>query len=611
MFKRYRAFFFVLIPVLLVSGCAAGKIVAPPSPEPGAAKVDRPVFPASGAKPFPKEAQAEATQPPDNEPFSDIESERTPAVVTACQEDQPLVQVERYLRLPTVSHVDRRMSLYGEKLARWETLAEQTMNLGLVERRPANWSECFTAMENLFQNYSRLLEEVLKQDLPTVREEELGVDPWQLYYDDIAYLEGDCEQVFVTTAALVTGWDNRYKPASVQESEAAIGQYVDQGHYEQAIRTFQNLRNDNPNQNFKEETRKMYGLALLKTGQLDKAGRELSKVLEGMPSSPEKRRLRRLVADLLLASGHLEEAYANYRQLAEYYDSGRGDDRWVTEQLALLEQRDLKNSPGLPLYLNVLQDFIGFNGRKIPEDMKAKVARLEEVYPASPLTGRARQMFGQIEDSLREWLKAEMAQVDLYLAARDFAPAKELLKGLLDANLEPPARELVESNLVNVTRLENEYILGLRSLEDQNQAEKWDRAVALLDSRKYDQAINEFSDLFNTDYDVPAREKIKEAMEAAATQMRRQAANLFVKARKTANYDEKKKYLEESWTLLNKIITHYPEARIIDKTRQNLALIEQQIEQFDSSLLRKLKNFNTVSALEPGSANVIPSEDFR
>jgi hypothetical protein len=330
-----------------------------------------------------------------------------------------------------------------------------------------------------------------------------------------------------------------------------------------------------------------------------------------MPSSPEKRRLRRLVADLLLASGHLEEAYANYRQLAEYYDSGRGDDRWVTEQLALLEQRDLKNSPGLPLYLNVLQDFIGFNGRKIPEDMKAKVARLEEVYPASPLTGRARQMFGQIEDSLREWLKAEMAQVDLYLAARDFAPAKELLKGLLDDNLEPPARELVESNLVNVTRLENEYILGLRSLEDQNQAEKWDRAVALLDSRKYDQAINEFSDLFNTDYDVPAREKIKEAMEAAATQMRRQAANLFVKARKTANYDEKKKYLEESWTLLNKIITSYPEAMIIDKARQNLALIEQQIEQFDSSLLRKLKNFNTVSALEPGSANVIPSEDFR
>ncbi len=611
MFKRYRALFFALIPVLLVGGCATGKIAVPPPPESSPARVDRPVFPASGTKPLPKESQTEVTPLPSNGPASVAGGEVASTAVTSSDEGPPLVQVERYLRLPAVSHVDRRMSLYGEKLSRWETLAEQTMDLGLLERRPAKWSECFADVENLFQGYSRLLEEVLKQDISTAREEELGVDPWQLYYDDIGFLEGGCEQVFLTTSALVTGWDKRYTPARAQESEAIVGQYVNQGLNEEAILAFKNLKSVYPDRELKEETRKMYGLALLKTGQLDRAGQELSKALEAMPPSPERRRLRRLVADLFLASGHLDEAYANYRQLAEYYVSGKGDDRWVADQLALLGLPDLKDAPELPLYLEVLQDFIRFNGRKIPEGMKDKVEKLEEAYPASPLTARARQMFGQIEDSLREWLKSEMNQVDLYLASHDFAPAKAQLERLLGDNLEPLSLELVQRTMDNVVQAESQYILKQRLLEAQSQAEKWDRAVNLLDSGKYDQAIDVFTSLFNTDYDVPAREKIKQATEAAATQLRHQAANLFVRARKSADYDEKKKYFEESWSLLNKIVTRYPEVGIIEKTRQNLALIEQQIEQFDPDLLRNLKNVNVVSAYGSDAVTAMPSEDFR
>ena len=609
--KCYRAQLLALIPVLLIGGCATDKIVATlPSP-PEQVRVGRPVFPASEVKSLPEEQQTLLSQPTADFTSPAVSGEQMPAAAPPCEESQPQVQVERYLRLPAVSHVDRRMSLYGEKLSRWESLAEQTMDLGLLERRPAKWSECFTAVENLFQGYSRLMEEVLKKDLPTVREEELGLDPWQLYYDDIGYLEGDCEQVFLTTSALVSGWDNRYTPARAQESEAIVGQYVNQGLYEEAILAFQNLQHIYPDRELKEETRRMYGLALLKTGQLDRAVQELSKALENMSPSPEKRGLRRLVADLFLASGQLDEAYANYRQLAEYYESGKGDDRWVADQLALLGLRNLKKAPELPLYLEVLQDFIRFNGRKIPAGMKDRVERLEEIYPASPLTVRARQMFGQLEDSLREWLKGEMDQVDLYLADHDFAPAKALLERLLVDDLEPPALDLVQRTMDNLVKAEREYILEQRMQEAQSQAEKWDRAVTMLDSGKYDQAIADFTSLFNTNYDVPARAKIKEAMEAAATQLRRQSASLFVKARKSGDYGEKKKYLEESWSLLNKIVTSYPAVAIIDKVRQNLALIEQQIEQFDPALLPKLKNFHAVSAPAPGAEEVKPSEDFR
>jgi len=608
-FRPSRLLLSALIPLLLVGGCAVGKVAVQTPTEASRISGNRPVFPAS--EKLPLNEPPPSAQPPQALPSPITAKEGQPSgAVAPCEEQQPLVQVERYLKLPAVSHVDRRMSLYGEKLSRWKTLAEQTVDLGLVARRPPKWSECFTAVDHLFQGYSRLLEEVLKQDLPTVREEELSVDPWQLYYDDIAYLEGGCAQVYQNTSALVAGLENRYTSAQARESEAVIGQYVEKGLYEEAILAYHNLQNANPDRELKEETRRIYGLALLKTGQMDKASRELSKALETMPPSPAKRSLRRLVADLLLASGQLDEAYANYRQLAEYYESGKGDDRWVADQLALLGLQGLKDAPELPLYLEVLQDFIRFNGHKIPEGMKDKVEKLEEVYPASPLTVRARQMFGQIEDSLREWLKGEMNQVDLYLAAHEFASAKALLELLLVDDLEPPALELAQRTMDNVVQAESQYNLDQQLLEAQRQAEKWDRAVTMLDSGKYDQAISELATLFNTEYDVPAREKIKEAMEAAATQMRRQAANLFIKARKADSYDEKKKYLEESWSLINKIITSYPQVTIIDKVKQNQALIEQQIEQFDPLLLRSLKG--AAPGVGPGSGGTlpIPATDF-
>ena len=243
--------------------------------------------------------------------------------------------------------------------------------------------------------------------------------------------------------------------------------------------------------------------------------------------------------------------------------------------------------------------------------MQAKVEKLEELYPASPLTARARDMFGKIEDSQREWLKSEMDRVDQYLAEHDFYQAKSLLELLLVGDLETSSLELVQQAMDNAIRAEQQYIIETRLSEAQNQAEKWDKAVNMLDSGKYDQAISEFTALFNTDYDVPAREKIKEAMEAAATQMRRQAANLFIKARKAEGDDEKKKYLEESWSLLNKIIISYPQVTIIDKVRQNQDLIEQQIAQLDPQLLRSLKGAEAVNDFGSGEIKPVSSADFQ
>ncbi len=122
-----------------------------------------------------------------------------------------------------------------------------------------------------------------------------------------------------------------------------------------------------------------------------------------------------------------------------------------------------------------------------------------------------------------------------------------------------------------------------------DRSEQWDKAVSLLESRQYDEAIDAFERLFNTDYDIPARANIQKAAEVASVGMRRKSANIFVKARREMDYDLKKELLRESWQLLHDITVKYPEVKLIDKVRRNLLIIEQHINVFDPMMLQELQ----------------------
>jgi len=575
----------ILIGILSLGGCATQKVGVPRSsggdyfaPEPFLTKPDT------------ESAQQQAEGLAPTGPIEDMEwrsaEPETPADMPA---PQVIVKVEKLLLLPSVTEVDQRMAVYAEKLSGWETLADQIDDLDFSERKPSRWSQCYADIGKLFRDYSLLMEMVLKYGYQMLQNEELEMDPWRVFYDDIAFIEGGCEDVFVAGASLVSNWENRYSDSAARQSEAIIGQYAGKGRYQEAILAFQNLMSSYPDRDVSVNTRKMYGLALLKTGQLERAAKVLSETLARMASSAEERSLRRLVADLMLASGRLDESRENYRSLADFYESRKGDDRWVADQLALLGTVDLRRARELPLYMDVLRDYIAFDGKIIPEGMKDRVERLEEGFPESPFTDRARQMFGQTEDSVRDWGRIRLEEVDTFVAEHDYVQAKSALELMLVDDLEPAMAEVVQRTMDHVVQAEKLYQEEQLMLLEQSLAQQWDKAVNLHDSRKYDEAIAAFEALFNTDYDVPAREKIKDSAESASVDMRRKAANLFVQARKARDYSRKRELLKESWGLLNDIARKYPKVKLIDKVKQNIDIIEQQIDLFDPALLRELK----------------------
>ncbi len=555
------------------SGCAPQKVqlvpqaIAPVFEEP-------PVSDAEGIKDLVVEEQG---------PLTDMEFqyEAPPA-------ELPELKVEQTLVLPSVPFVDQRMMVYADKFSSWETLALQVAALESSDKLPPQWHECLAAIEGVFRGYSVLMEALLSQDPLAVMNGQFVADPWLVYQNDIVFLEGGCQQVFIAGAALVSSLESRDSETEIMQSEAVVTQYADEGRYEDAIVAFRNLRDSQPGRAVSANTSKMYGLALLRTGEFDMAAKVLSGALENMRSSQEERSLRRLVADLLMATGSLEEARNHYRKLADYFESRKSDDRWVADQLALLGGVDMK-AREFPLYLDALKGYITFDGQHIPQGMRALVESMEEDFRESPLTDQARQMLDQLEDLVREWAARSLDEVDVLAANNDYVRAKALLEKMLFDDLPGTVHDTVQRSMDYLLQAEMKYQEEQKVLMAAARSEQWDKAVLLLEARQYDEAIDAFESLFHTEYDIPARANIQKAAEAASVGMRRKSANIFVRARREMDHDRKKELLRESWQLLEDIMVKYPEVELIDKVRQNQLIIEQHIDAFDPLMLRELK----------------------
>lgn len=567
----------VCLVLIIVAGCT--KKVPPPARRDYLAKAD-----SYSIKPSPDQALAAA-----QELFPDATGSEERPVVGRDSAVQT-AKVARVLVLPAVSEVDHRMTVYADKLSNWETLSAQLDEAGISDQRPPSWEGCQVTIGRIFRGYSMLMEALLKYDRPTADAGKFGIDPWAIYQDDISFLESGCEQVFMTGASRARGWTGVIADGATVQSEAVVNQYAEEGFYEEAVTAFESMIAADPQQLVSVNTRKMYGISLLRTGQMEKAVAILSQALKDMPPSYEERALRRLVADLLLASGRLEDAAGHYRQLAAFFESRKGDDRWVADQLAMLNVVSSR-ARELPIYMDVLHGYLTFDGRHIPSGMKEMVERLEDDFPVSLMTDRARQMLVQIEDSIGEWVAGQLDRAESLMIENEYEKAKAILKKMLQEELPLPMIEKTQRSLEILAEAESKYLEEQKLAKDRSHSEQWDQAIWLLNAKKYDEAIEAFSVLYNSSYDVPARAKVKDAAEFASVGMRDKAAALYVRARKEGNPLRKREYFEESWRLLNDIAVQYPEVSLIGKVRKYLETIERQIEAFDPILLHELRGY--------------------
>ncbi len=597
--ERTGSWLFFLITAFILSGCAS------PTPQVTHRQPETlpPVAPAEQTVPStPSPVQLEVEQETAAKPSTELTRDGEPATVP------PVTMDDIASSIRTIDYIEQRLIIYEKKFQQW------------LERHPQDdtdtnqWSvltsdTCLDKFNALLSGYTNLRNRLqltaLSADTPiprnTIRE---------MLQLDIAFLESDCDQGLSLSASLAAqDYPQGTDPVQgAHHAESTIDTYFNEEQYDQVITIFQLFTETYPTIAPSLQSLKQYGLAQLHGGDIDEATDALSQalaLLETNSRTIEPWALRRLLADLHLASGKPNEARKVYEMLVASSDSYTQSYSWATRQLALLGESSATD-PRMTYYLDLLRAALVFhmNGQS-PMDLMAKADRIAQLFPNTPVADNAIWIKQEIENQLREWTDEQFRQVAVLTKEKEFQQALTLLAEIPPGQLPADLREKLQQETLAVTTAERQEQETQRILLEESLASQWKSANTLLDSQQYDPAIAGFTPLLDTSYDAQAHKKIQEATNLAATAQRKQAASLFIKAVKARSPENKKELLLESRKLLQEVLKKYPQADIIDKVAQNLTTIEQHIAQVDPSLLEDTDEDDMKDAVEGMDVQII------
>lgn len=539
---------------------------------------------------------------------------------------ETIVEAREVVTLPDLAHLDKRIGVYEQKLAERIAISDRIGFLDLDDGQPGEWSECAVRLDGIVSAYSRLRQRILDRGYQQV---ELGIeneDLWEVFQLDIEYLESGCDAVLDEGPPASLLLEN-FKAESLEHAETVVHQYAEKGASEEVVRAFNNLKETFPDRKPTSSLKQKYGLALLRTGRVNESAAVLLETLRDLQKSDTQSvfsggicgpvanfsgvedvaplSFKRLVADLLFIGGRIEEARSIYQELQDCRESCREHDLWVSGNLSLIESGKQRQEE-LVIFRSVLKIYFSFEGRHVPPEMNRLVKKLEYISPESEFARGAGLLLNKVEEQVRVWVVSQLEIVDGLVGWKEYLKARAILDMLLDSEIHGDMRDIVEKTLDDVVFAEAGDRESRRQLMDQALSSRWDEAVSLLDLRKYDEAIQVFSLLVETDYHEKAMVKIKKASDLAAAELRRTAATLFVKARKTDEANRKAELFLESRQLLLKILEQYPRTNIISKVRQNLEALESQILKIDPSILYDESGVESIS-IKKGVAREIPN----
>lgn len=516
---------------------------------------------------------------------------------------EKLAEMKKMTGLPDINHINERLSFYQGRFTQWKGLENRMVSQGITEQRPLRWRQCGTLLEQMVNGYSQLHEQYMQEKGLGAVKKKVESDPWVIHRQDIQYLESGCDNVVDSGQEIVSG-----APADVSETpETLLFRYASEGEYDKAIEVYRDMIVRYSDRAAVPKVKRVYGMALLRTRNIDAAIKVLPQTLEQLrKDNPDSWAQHRLVADLYFATGEVEMARKEYEKLAAFFATGtmadngwNGVDLWVADQLALFRTAETPGGDqGLTIFISVMRSFITFDGKNLPEPMVKAVQRLGRIFPDSKYTNRGRQILWQAEDQVRIWVTGKLYSVDSLITGEEFDKALTILEELLSADLSDELRGQVKKRKddVVIAKVRAEKTQEYRETESLENL--WQEALNLFELQRYDEAIEAFSYFSGTEYEEEALQKTGQASDIAAKRMRRQAATLFVQARRSDSRDQKLELFVESWKMLNQILAQYPKASILEKVLQNMIVIEDAIRKEEPAVLETLGERTIVEGLE-------------
>jgi tetratricopeptide (TPR) repeat protein len=372
------------------------------------------------------------------------------------------------------------------------------------------------------------------------------------------------------------------------EKERELNENMASGEYQQVIELYNQLPlNDEGGRRASYSASYSYGQALLRTGREAEAAEVFQGLLIGLQELTQIERefkLMQLIADIQFGMENYGKAFERYVDIINRY-AGLGENiEWARKQQSVISVR---NSQAIEVrnFSELMRSYLTYNADRDAFRVFLLATRFRDDFPESSVIPTVNHILFESRDRAEAWFVMVLRRVSVLKGEMKYQEALQVIDQVPMQEMPMDKMEILNSladELISVSFEEEE---SKRLAIEEAMQEIWSTGQNYLRAKEYDQAIEVFSTLLDTIYAERANDKIEEAAQLAAQGDRRKAAELFVRAGKMKDQDNRTTLLLESRQLLKGILKKYPQSGLLEKAERNLYRIEQEIRSIDPALL--------------------------
>lgn len=457
-----------------------------------------------------------------------------------------------------------RIALYQQQKTEWETTGKALSALGTDNALPESWNECLQDIELTLDGYQRLQR---GEDNPNL---------WNFLGRDLHYFSRDCNQVLASAQAKLSGTQVLPVTPVTDATLIQMQQFFEAAQYQEVITSWEAMpKGEDGSLPGSRELKVICSRSLIKLGRLQEAADMLTKLMDDVsqPMDLTSLEIRILTGDVLLAIGQVEAARQVYEGVAVTLAPIVSQQEWISTNIQTFSEQI--NPEELTAYREQLQAYLLFDGKQVPATLSTEGTQSPGQSKSSFIELR-KILLAKATEQSQVWARKQLTEIRSLLASHNLERARELLQELSAAAPTTMSSAITQLDS-EITQAELAAQETPPSTEEKPPISPWDEALHLFEQQRYDEAIAVFQTLLDSEHGSEANAKIAEASELAASAMRRQAAALYAKAKKTFAPEAKRQGLLNSRTLLMEIIERYPHSSVVDKARQNLKVLDLEL----------------------------------
>lgn len=485
---------------------------------------------------------------------------------------------------PALNTISSRIRSYEVRLEEIKAIENSPSSMMIPQEQMGRLSACKSELLDILTNYDALQKRLLQEtDLDTGQR--LTSDTLlQVNQQDMQFLEGGCGRLLADLkdgqgmGATPPSGATQYESASPAYGapDPQIQKAFAAGDYARVISLY-NQQWTAMGQQAAPTTTYQYSQALLKNYQFKEAEQVLANLNTqlrqqgGIAPRPD---VLRSLGDIAFSAGRYQDAQQRYEELVRL--PGNQGDSWTSRQLSVL-QLQMAAADELSAYATLVRNYLAYTPSRDGYAVTGQAEEFLSRYPASRLVANVNAIHKSTREEADAWLNRGVQRIEQQVGQQPQPDTADTVPAAPPVSVETGAQSTTPQAPLSPEQL---------AARDQALQEQYDRGVAQMAAKEYDQALQTFATLLGTNFDANARERINDTASLAGEDNRQKAAELFVRASQTQDLETRKKLLLASRQLLLDVPVKYPQAGLNSKVERNLASVERALQAIDPSLLK-------------------------